>query len=142
MLQARQDYLADGLSPQDALFAATGDVLHIQCSHTAVPKRFTAQVRDIWNLQFRLHKRFGDRAAALRSHPRFRAAYDFIGIRVAAGETELQDIFDWWTEYQEKDPLEQIRFANKLIRDVKPERRKRSNRNFYRKKSDQSGGHD
>lgn len=142
MMQARQDYLDDGLSPQDALFAAAGDVLHIQCSHTAVPKRFTAQVRDIWNLQFRLHKRFGDRAAALRAHPRFRAAYDFIGIRVAAGETELKDLFDWWTAYQEKDPLEQIRFANQMVRDAKPERRKRSNRNFYRKKSDQSGAHD
>lgn len=136
-MQARHDYLQDGLSPQDAFFAAAGDVLHVQCAHTAVPKRFTAQVRDIWNLQFRLHKRFGDRAAALRAHPRFRAAYDFIGIRLAAGETELKELFDWWTQYQEKDPLEQVRFANQMVRDAKPGRRKRSNRNIYRKKSSQ-----
>ncbi|SFR53102.1 polynucleotide adenylyltransferase PcnB [Thiomicrospira sp. ALE5] len=142
MMQARQDYLAEGLSPQDAMYAAAGDVLNIQCSHTAVPKRFTAQIRDIWNLQFRLHKRFGDRAATLRAHPRFRAAYDFIGIRVAAGETELTELFDWWTEYQDKDALEQVRFAHDVKKGAKPRRHKRSNRNFYRKKSDQFNAHD
>lgn len=142
MMQARHDYLQEGLSPQDAFFAAAGDVLHVQCAHTSIPKRFTAQVRDIWNLQFRLHKRFGDRAAVLRAHPRFRAAYDFIGIRLAAGETELEDLFDWWTQYQEKDSLEQVRFANQMIRDIKPVRSKRSNRNFYRKKSSHSANDD
>lgn len=134
MMEAREDYLSEGLSPQDAMYAAASDVLNVQCAHTAIPKRFTAQIRDIWNLQFRLHRRFGDRAALLRAHPRFRAAYDFIGIRVAAGEEDLADLFNWWTLYQEKDAIEQVRFANQLERDNKPTRRKRSNRNFYRKK--------
>jgi poly(A) polymerase len=61
---------------------------------------------------------------------------------LAAGETELEDLFDWWTQYQEKDSLEQVRFANQMIRDIKPVRSKRSNRNFYRKKSSHSANDD
>ena len=136
MLQRRETHLAAGLSPQDAFFAATNDVIEQQVKRTAIPKRFSAQVRDIWNLQFRLPKRFGAKAAQLRSHPRFRAAYDFIGIRLAAGEEELGEVFNWWTEYQEKDVIEQIAFANevKQTRDRKPRKRKLANRNPYRRK--------
>ncbi len=133
MLQRMQKHLAGGMIEQDALYAAANDVIEQQIRRTAIPKRFTAQMRDIWNLQFRLPKRFGARAQQLRAHPRFRAAYDFIGIRVAAGEDELAELFDWWTAYQEKDPLEQVAFANTMERPARPKRR-RSGRNFYRRK--------
>jgi poly(A) polymerase len=64
-----------------------------------------------------------------------------LGIRVAAGETSEQHLFDWWTEYQEKTPVERVAFAS----DLKPERKRkrrpqRRNRNFYRKRS-QNGDH-
>lgn len=134
MLQRREMHLAGGMPPQDALYAASNDVIDQQISRTAIPKRFTAQIREIWGLQFRLSHRHGDRAKKLFEHQRFRAAYDFLGVRVAAGEEELADVFDWWTEYQEKDPVAQIAFANAV---EKPERKKRprKNRNFYRKRS-------
>ena len=35
----------------------------------------------------------------LLDHPRFRAAYDFLLLRAAAGEVE-QSLADWWTEIQ------------------------------------------
>lgn len=134
MLLRREQHLGAGMAPQDALYAAANDVIEQQIRRTAIPKRFSAQMRDIWNLQFRLDKRFGTRAQQLREHPRFRAAYDFIGIRVAAGETELAPLFDWWTQYQEKDPLAQIAFASELERPSKPKRRRSGGRNFYRRK--------
>ncbi len=134
MQQRKQVHLDSGLPPQDAFHAAANDVIEQQIKRTAIPKRFTAQMRDIWNLQHRLSKRYGNKAQKLREHPRFRAAYDFLGVRVAAGETELAELFDWWTEYQEKDPVDQVAFANKLQKTDKPKRRRR-NRNFYRKRS-------
>lgn len=135
MLERREQHLEQGLSPQDALYAAASDVLEQQIKRTAIPKRFSSQVRDIWNLQFRLGKRFGNRAQQLRAHPRFRAAYDFIGIRLGAGELELAELFNWWTEYQEKDAIEQVAFANALERPKGKKRPRRTGRNIYRRKN-------
>jgi poly(A) polymerase len=135
MLQRKQVHLDSGMVYQDALYAAANDVIEQQIRCTAIPKRFTAQMRDIWNLQGRLSKRQGPRAQKLSEHPRFRAAYDFMGIRAAAGETEVQELFDWWTEYQEKDPVEQVAFANAVEKKQRKGRKPRRNRNFLRKRS-------
>ncbi len=134
MLQRKQYFMDEGFAHQDALYAAANDVIEQQVLRTAIPKRFTAQIRDIWNLQYRLPKRHGDRAVKLREHPRFRAAYDFLGIRVLAGETEMEEVFDWWTTYQSKSPVDQVAFANEVEK-PKRRRRQRRNRNFYRKRS-------
>lgn len=140
MLQRKQVHLSEGLTPQDAFHAAANDVIEQQIKRTAIPKRFTAQMRDIWNLQHRLSKRHGSKAQKLQEHPRFRAAYDFLGVRIAAGESELTELFDWWTEYQEKDLVDQVAFANALGKGDKKPRRRRNNRNFYRKRSQKSDG--
>jgi poly(A) polymerase len=63
-------------------------------------------MREIWELQLRLPNRRGRRAELLLSHKRFRAAYDFLLLREAAGE-ELGDLGQWWTEYQLGDPATQ-----------------------------------
>ena len=142
MLQRKQFFLDEGFAHQDALYAAANDVIDQQVQRTAIPKRFTAQIRDIWNLQYRLPKRYGDRAQKLREHPRFRAAYDFLGVRVAAGEDDIAEIFDWWTEYQTKNAVEQVAFANEVEKPFKKRRRKRRNRNFYRKRGQEVGSQD
>jgi len=132
MIRRKQYFLDEGFPHQEALYAAANDVIEQQIKRTAIPKRFTAQIRDIWNLQYRLPKRHGDRAQKLREHPRFRAAYDFLGVRVAAGEEDQNEVFDWWTTYQEKSPVDQVAFANEV---EKPKRRRqRRNRNYYRKR--------
>ncbi|MCL5801051.1 MAG: polynucleotide adenylyltransferase PcnB, partial [Gammaproteobacteria bacterium] len=41
----------------------------------------------------------GRRPARLVTHPRFRAAYDFLLLRGEAGEVD-QKLCDWWTELQ------------------------------------------
>ncbi|MCF6345488.1 MAG: polynucleotide adenylyltransferase PcnB [Thiomicrorhabdus sp.] len=134
MLQRKAEYLEDGLPPQEALYAAADDVIGEQVKCTAIPKRFTAQIREIWSFQYRLPKYYGDRAQKLREHVRFRAAYDFLGIRSAAGEKDVTEVFDWWTEYQEKNPVDQVAFANNMER-LTRQKRPRKNRNFYRKRS-------
>ncbi len=130
----------EGLAPQDAFYAAANEVLDKQNFATAIPKRFQVQIKEIWNLQHRLHNRRGERAHRLREHPRFRAAYDFLGIRVAAGDESVKALFDWWTHYQTLEPLDQVAFANEVTTKSPRKRRKtRKNRNFYRKKHQRSG---
>ena len=50
-------------------------------------------------LQMRLERRDGKRALSLLAHPRFRAAYDFLLLRVEAGLVPA-DVGTWWTEIQ------------------------------------------
>ncbi len=134
MLQYRAHYLKEGWSPQEALYAAADEVIAQQVRHTAIPKRLTIQMREIWKFQYRLPNYLGGRAQKIREHIRFRAAYDFLGIRVAAGETQMADAFEWWTVYQEKNPIDQLALANEFKRPVR-QKKARKNRNFYRKRS-------
>lgn len=79
---------------------AAQELLSEQCRHTAIPKRFTIPLREIWDMQPRLERRSGRRADQLLEHPRFRAAYDLLLLREAAGE-QTQGLGDWWTGYQD-----------------------------------------
>ncbi|MGC9385853.1 MAG: polynucleotide adenylyltransferase PcnB [Hydrogenovibrio sp.] len=134
MLQRMEQHLAEGFSRQDAMFAASAAVIDEQIFSTSIPKRFVSQIKETWGLQFRLLNRQGNRPQRLREHPRFRAAYDFMGIRLAAGEEALQEVFDWWTHYQTLDGVDQVAFVQQV--DKKPKKRRpRRNRNPYRKRS-------
>ncbi|SDU38767.1 polynucleotide adenylyltransferase PcnB [Halopseudomonas salegens] len=79
---------------------AAQELLAEQCRHTAIPKRFTIPLREIWDMQPRLERRSGRRADQLLEHPRFRAAYDFLLLRETTGE-QTQGLGDWWTRYQD-----------------------------------------
>ncbi len=136
MLQRMEQHLAEGFARQDAMFAAASDVIDQQIYSTSIPKRFISQIKEIWSLQFRLLNRHGNRPQRLSEHPRFRAAYDFMGIRAAAGdESDLKEVFDWWTEYQKLDSVDQVAFANNVEKPKSRRRRPRRNRNPYRKRS-------
>jgi poly(A) polymerase len=84
-----------------ALLAACDQVTARQQSRVAVPKRFTLPLREIVGLQPRFAHREGRRALRLLDHPRFRAAYDFLLLRAAAGEVE-EELAQWWTDIQVK----------------------------------------
>lgn len=79
---------------------AAQELLAEQCRHTAIPKRFSIPLREIWELQPRLERRSGRRADQMLEHPRFRAAYDFLLLREAAGE-KTDGLGAWWTRYQD-----------------------------------------
>ena len=93
---------ADGMPPAPALHKAAGWALNQQVQHTAIPRRFSTVMREMWDLQDRLPRRGGRRAEALVQHPRFRAAYDFLLLREQAGELPA-GLGDWWTRYQDAD---------------------------------------
>jgi poly(A) polymerase len=116
-----------GSAPVEALHLAASDIFARQVQSVALPKRFAIQTREIWALQPRLRSIKGKRPERLLSHPRFRAAYDFLCLRASCGE-EDEALAQWWTDYQEsKGPVE---------RRPEPARRPRRRR---RKQSKPSG---
>ncbi len=134
LVRRMQHYLAQDLQPAQALAAAADDVIGEQIRATAIPKRFTQQVRDIWHLQLRLENRYGDRAARLAEQPRFRAAYDLLGLRAEAGEP-VRPLYDWWTAYQALSPVDRVAFALQVAKPKRRRKRRRRNRNPYRRRA-------
>lgn len=57
-------------------------------------------------MQPRFRKRRGKRALRLINERRFRAAYDFLLLRVYE-EPELAELAQWWTDVQEIEPEDQ-----------------------------------
>jgi poly(A) polymerase len=94
--------------PPRALDLAADDVLREQSRAVAFPRRFALVTRDIWSLQPRLTQTSGRRPSRLIEQPRFRAGYDFLVLRAAAGE-DVQSLADWWTAFQEADVSERER---------------------------------
>lgn len=116
-VQRRTRQLLDsGMPPVPAQQTASQQVITRQLQHSSIPKRFSLPMRDIWDLQQRLPKRRGKRAFQTREHPRFRAAYDFLLLREAAGEIPT-GLGDWWTAFQEGDEHEQRRLLGKVDAD-------------------------
>ncbi len=116
-----------GNSASYALSKASSDVISKQVHITAIPKRFTIPMREIWDLQLQLPRRGGQRAKRLSENTRFRAGYDFILLREQAGEN-LDGLGQWWTTYQEVNPEEQQQMADDASKAVKKRRRSRGPR--------------
>ncbi|HEY6720542.1 MAG TPA: polynucleotide adenylyltransferase PcnB [Burkholderiales bacterium] len=89
-----------GQRPIPALFEAMDTVLDIQTDKLAIPRRFTAVMKEIWALQPRLEQRSGRRPFALLAHERFRAAFDFLVLRSASGEAP-EELSQWWEKFQQ-----------------------------------------
>ncbi len=107
MQQHLEEYVNKGLRTSEALHKAKHQALTNQIKHTSIPRRFSLPMRDIWDLQYRLDRRGGNRAFKLLSHPRFRAAYDFLLLREQSQDTSTKNLSpglgQWWTEFQDAD---------------------------------------
>jgi len=89
------------------LLEACDQVTARQQARVAIPKRFTLPLRELVGLQPRFERREGRRALRLLNHPRFRAAYDFLVLRAAAGEADAE-LAKWWTDIQSASADERI----------------------------------
>ncbi len=115
--------LGQGLNEFEALQLASHEVVAQQTRYTSLPKRFSAPMREIWLMQPRFRQRQGKRPLRLLAHPRFRAAYDFLCLRAAAGE-ELQDACRWWTDLQAADAQVQSEMTGIARKQSRPRRRR------------------
>ncbi len=107
-----------------ALQSAGSRTVGEQAAHTAIPKRFSMPMREIWMLQARLRHTTGKRPLRLLQHPRFRAAYDFLVLRAESGEAD-PELARWWTALQEMEPGERQQATQSAARPGR-RRRKRS----------------
>lgn len=119
ILEQAKWFLNEGLPVNIAMQKAIDKVLPEQLRITSIPKRLSMIMKDIWFMQDRLRNHSGKRAFSVFSHQRFRAAYDFLCLRSAAGENVEKDC-QFWTHLQTLDPEEQ----NKALKPKrKPQRR-------------------
>ena len=100
---------------------AANQTLAEQLEYTAIPRRFTAASREIWELQYRLQRRNKRSIESVFNHPRFRAAYDFLLLREESGE-ELDSLGQWWTDFQIGDTK---RKSEMIAAVSKPRKRRR-----------------
>ena len=103
VLAAWKKEQAHGTRPVPALHAAMDAVLDMQTDKLAIPRRFTAVMKEIWILQPRFEQRSGRRPHSLVENIRFRAAYDFLVLRCASGECE-KELATWWERFYAAAP--------------------------------------
>ncbi len=127
-LQQQFKVLSSQMPHTQAWSQAAQNTVNLQLTRTAIPKRFLIPMREIWDLQQRLPSRLGMRALRTLDHPRFRAAYDFLLMREAAGEA-LDGLGVWWTNYQTANDEEREEMVKNLAKQSpksasKPRRRR------------------
>lgn len=106
----------DDLKPFHVFDKACQEVISKQIQHTALPRRITNTVRDIWSLQHPLVARQGRKPLRLLQQSEFRAAYDFLIIRAIA-EPSLIPAAKWWTQFINSSTSKQEKMLNELKRE-------------------------
>ena len=119
-----QARLAGGEHMIPALMDSIDSVVDEQCEKLAIQKRIVADMREIWSLQPRFDRRNGRTAIRLLEHMRFRAGYDFLMLRVEAGEAPAE-LGDWWTRFVEGDHDERETLMSQLTAPSGAARRRR-----------------
>lgn len=117
-----------GEKPMPALFDAIDKVLSLQHEKLAIPRRFDATIQEIWSMQPRFEIRIGRKPFRLITHPRFRAAYDFMLLRCESGELS-PELGEWWKTFLTSDAEKR----EKMLSTQGPIQKKRKRRT--RKKS-------
>lgn len=90
---------AQGTHPEEAARRAADRVTLHQLTTIALPRRFSLPMQEIWLLQSRFSQRQRKRVVRLLSHPRFRAAFDFLVLRQSASPEHAADVA-FWTQAQ------------------------------------------
>src|SRR5688500_2489876 len=84
---------AQGVHAAEAQRRAADRVTLHQLNTIALPRRFSLPMQEIWLLQSRFAQR--KRVPRLLGHPQFRAAYDFLVLRLSASEEHADDVAFW-----------------------------------------------
>ena len=90
------------MAPVQSLHRAIGTVIGRQQQRVTISRRVATTMFDMWNLQHWLLERRPRLVPKTLAHKRFRAAYDFLMLRISAGEATVE-VGTWWTRIQEVD---------------------------------------
>lgn len=91
---------ADGVHQPEAQQRAADRVTLHEMDVIALPRRFSLPMQEIWLLQPRFAQRQRRRVFRLLAHPRFRAAFDFLVLRLTASDEHAADV-EFWREVQQ-----------------------------------------
>jgi poly(A) polymerase len=86
---------AQGMHAAEAQRRAADRVTVHQLATIALPRRFSLPMQEIWLLQSRFGQRQRKRVVRLLSHPRFRAAFDFLVLRQFASNEHDEEVAFW-----------------------------------------------
>ncbi len=93
-------WITKGMESTAAWDRAAAQVVAEQCQRVAIPRRFTLTMEEIWALQPRFEQVQRKRVFRLMTHPRFRAAFDFLLLR-AAESPAINELGQWWAHAQQ-----------------------------------------
>lgn len=130
-----KQYTQQGMQEFEAMQAAFAEVHKLNVANVTIPKRFALPMREIWHLQPRLLKTQSRHIMKSFTHPRFRAAYDFLLLRAQAGE-EVNEAAEWWTKFQEMNEEQRNVCLKSSDKPNKP-KRSRSKRRRVRERNEQ-----
>jgi poly(A) polymerase len=131
MIRRAKEKIAKGFPESNAYYDAASETLTQQVRRIAIPRHLTMAIREVWNLQPKFNARVGAKPSRLITHPRFRAAYDFLVLRAQTGDVSLE-VAQWWETYQEENENTQRKMTQPQANDkaVNPKRKR-----TYRKKT-------
>ena len=89
-----------GVESNEAWAQAAARVVGEQCQRVAIPRRFTFTMEEIWSLQPRFEQIQRKRVFRLMTHPRFRAAFDFLLLR-ADESPAMRELGRGWAHAQQ-----------------------------------------
>lgn len=127
MRERQQALEAKGLPPMQALAEASDSLFSETAKRVAIPRRFSGMVNEIWHLQHRFLQRRGKRPLRLIEHKRYRAAWDFLGIREAVGDCEV-GLTVWWENFASANGSDRERLQETVPGDSAPPAARRRRR--------------
>ncbi|POC18505.1 poly(A) polymerase [Vibrio vulnificus] len=119
----------------DAVMEASNLILDEQVRSIAIPRRHTATIREIWQLQLRLPRRNGKRAFRLMELNKFRAGFDFLEMRGEVESGETAKLANWWNTFQNAGREMRLAMVNDLEGPAGGSKTGRKRRSFNKKKS-------
>ena len=121
--------LIKDMPPQEKIILPLFDnamqhAIYAQNKRVAIPKQLAQSMQDIWRLQPGMERMHRGRVEAIFQHPRFRAAYDLLLLRKAAGE-DIAAACTWWTDFIAADLANRETMANPSDKPKKKRRKKK-----------------
>ncbi|MGB5767326.1 MAG: polynucleotide adenylyltransferase PcnB, partial [Arenicellales bacterium] len=122
--QYKMAAMEQGISEYDSIHQAADQAIVEQLSTVAIPRRFTAQMREIWVMQYFFDQRKSRHIARLLENRKFRAGYDFLLLRESVGQA-TRETAEWWTRIQDVDENERIKMIRSLPGTANKRRRRK-----------------
>ena len=116
---------AQGEPTFPALQSATEAVFDARIGDISGRGKLAGDMREIWTMQPRFDRRSGNAPMTLVEQARFRAAFDFLRLRAASGEADVE-LATWWEDFsladsdERSDLIEVARQQDQAKRQVRP----------------------